>query len=100
MFPTKLFSYRKLTLVAVIYFRNRNKNKNIHLELLTSMELEDSPAKKNKLKKKKTSRPQKCIIHVNKNTQDDTLSAFTEQSWKVRISETQYTLCLVFPLFS
>ena len=100
MFPTKLFSYRKLTLVAVIYFRNRNKTKNIHLELLASMELEDSPAKKKKLKKKKTSRPQKCIIHVNKNTQNDTLSAFTEQSWKVRISETQYTLCLVFPLFS
>ena len=45
------------------------------------MEVADSPGKKKKVKKTTASRPKKCIIDIVGSAKDDTLSAFTEQSW-------------------
>ena len=46
------------------------------------MEVDKSPVKKRK-RKSTTARPTKCLIHVVSNSDDATLSHFTEQSWKV-----------------
>ena len=51
------------------------------------MEVADNPGKKKKVKKTTGSRPKKCIIPIIGSAKDDTLSAFTEQSWQVIICE-------------
>ena len=49
------------------------------------MDFDDSPVKKKKRKSVKSQvRPTKCLIHVVSSSDDTTLSAFTEQSWKVK----------------
>ena len=46
--------------------------------------MEDSPVKK-KRKKEKKQRPKNFVIHIDLQADDNTLSAFSEQSWKVII---------------
>ena len=59
--------------------------------------MEDSPVKEKRRKEKK--RRKNCVIHIDSQTDDNKLSAFSEQSWKVimrcvRRSESIFILCL------
>ena len=62
--------------------------------------MEDSPVKEKRRKEKKQRR-KNCTIHIDSQTDDNKLSAFSEQSWKiimqcVRRSESYiFILCLV-----
>jgi len=47
------------------------------------MEFDTSPVKKKKKRKTTSVRPTTCIIHVDDDADDATLSCFGEQSWKV-----------------
>ena len=60
--------------------------------------MEDSPVKEKRRKEKKQRR-KNCTIHIDSQTDDNKLSAFSEQSWKiimqcVRRSESIFILCL------
>ena len=48
-----------------------------------NMEFDSPIKKKRKSSVTNQSRPTKCLIHVVSDADDATLSAFTEQSWKV-----------------
>ena len=43
--------------------------------------MEESPVKKKRKDKKQ--RPKNCVIHIDSQADDNTLSAFSDQSWKV-----------------
>ena len=64
--------------------------------------MEDSPVKKER-KKKKKQRPKNSVIHIDSQADDNMLSAFSEQSWKVIIQ--LYYICVfvvlnrIFSLF-
>ena len=49
------------------------------------MEFDASPVKKKRRKnnRNKTVRPTTCLIHVDEDADDETMSCFTAQSWKV-----------------
>lgn len=49
------------------------------------MEFDSPVKKKRKSSAASKSKPTKCLIHVVSDADDATLSAFTEQSWKVSI---------------
>ena len=60
--------------------------------------MEDSPVKEKRRKEKKQRR-KNCAIHIDSQTDDNKLSAFSEQSWKVIMqcvcrSESIFILCL------
>ena len=60
----------------------------IHESIGLNMEYcDDSPVKKRKRKGYNSrSNPQKCVIHIDSEADDKTLSGFTEKSWKVSVT--------------
>ena len=56
--------------------------------------MEESPVKKKRKDKKQ--RPKNCVIHIDSQADDNTLSAFSDQSWKVIMQ--LYYMCAFFVL--